>query len=548
MKHLIHLVILTLSIVRFGHAQGLVTPRDFTPAYRMGEVLVLASEGGFFFVLEAGLMAGFEPIKMDPEHGLIRFRHPYWMKLQAAINYFKNVEFVAIAQANYCYALYDVPNDPYYPYQWSLPHCGLPTFWDLTKGASNYDVAIVDSGVNMNHPDLVGKNSYYTSSQGYDFGEDDSDPMDNHGHGTQVAGIAAAATNNGIGIAGSGRNTHIVPVKISDSYGIIDTYSAYRGMWYAQRAEVINCSWGSRYRDPILERAVYYAAGTSIVVAAAGNSNSALEHYPAAYPGVISVGASDSSDNRWTSGQSGSNYGANWVKVAAPGANLFSTTMSGGYSAVQATSMAAPFVAGLLAAFQSYCGNRAEAIDTLLNSCVPNNWTTYGRVDAARMTTYVPSGYTRNDYDPIAIFMTHGVRESGGLPEVLTSDDRYYQVQGYDYYGDGTSWVGRFETQFKVKNRDAVKRFWIHVEAKLGNTQRNTYAVWVRRVSDGEWIFQGNCQQWDGEDSRRFLVSNIVNQLIESDGKIRVQIQFSNWGISDPTMYTDRLKLTTLSQ
>jgi len=524
--------------------------KDFYPMYRSGEVLVLGAGGEetFFTVLDYGVQGGFLPLRFSPEHGLIRFKIPPKMSMVKAIDYFKQFDLVQIVQPNYCYSYFDTPNDPLYGQQWGFPLCGVDTFWDVAKGASNTNIAIVDSGVDMSHPDLIDRWSVFVG-KGYDFGEDDADPSDNQGHGTHVAGIAAASTNNALGVAGTGRNCHIIPVKISDANGVIDSFAAYLGMWYASQASVINCSWGGAARDPILELVFSYVASGTVVVAAAGNTNVSTLRYPAAFPNVLAVGAIDDTDQRWQTGaNSGSNFGANWVDVAAPGTNIRSTRMGGGYETRTGTSMATPFVAGLLAAYESYCGDPMEAGMALTATCIPNGWTAFGRVDAAAMANYVPPGFTRTDYTANAIFMTHGVAESGGLSEVASSDGLYYQVQGYDYYGNGSTWVGRFEAQFKVQNPADIKQLWLHVDSKLGDRPRNYYAVWMLRHADSKWIYAGMDQQWDGQCTRRFRYATNLADFIDSKGRVHFQIQFENWGVSDPKMYTDRLMLTSLSQ
>lgn len=550
MNKILVTIVAAAGILSAAHAQVEKFYKDFFPTYRAGEVLVLGAGGeeSFLFVLDYGLQGGFLPIRISPEHGLIRFKFPTTMSMEKAIGYFKGHDMVQIAQPNYCYSYFDTPNDPLYGQQWGFPMCGVDGFWDTTRGASDTNIAIVDSGVDMSHPDLIDKWSVF-ASKGYDFGEDDPDPMDNNGHGTHVAGIAAAATNNGIGVAGTGRQCHIIPIKISDANGVIDTFSAYLGMWYASQAAVVNCSWGGAVRDPILEMVFSYVAGSTVVVAAAGNTNTSNLRYPAAFPNVIAVGAINSNDQRWQTNQtSGSNFGAAWVDVAAPGAVIRSTRSGGGYENRTGTSMAAPFVAGLIAAYESYCGDPGEAVEALVNTCIPNGWTAFGRVDAAGMAQYVPAGLTRIDYAPHTVFMTHGLSESGGLPEITSSDGLYYEVQGYDYNGNGTTWVGRFECRFTVANPKDVKQLWLHVDSKLGDRPRNLYSNWILRHSDGKWIFAGTDQQWDGQSDRRYKLANNLSDFIDADGHVHFQIQFENWGQSDPRMYTDRLRLSTLTQ
>ncbi|MDH5704489.1 MAG: S8 family serine peptidase, partial [Candidatus Aminicenantes bacterium] len=214
-------------------------------------------------------------------------------------------------------------------------------------------IAILDTGVDFNHPDLDDK----LLSTGYDFVNDDTDPTDDHGHGTFVAGIAAAETNNGEGIAGVAWNCMVLPIKIADSAGDIAIAAEIAGINYAveQRAHVINLSLGGPGSDPFEQTAVAYAYEHDVVVvAAAGNSGGATE-YPAAYDECLAVAATDYDDLRPT----WSNFGPE-IDVAAPGETVFSLYPTDlvvppflPYAWGQGTSASAPHVAGLAALIRS---------------------------------------------------------------------------------------------------------------------------------------------------------------------------------------------------
>jgi serine protease len=195
--------------------------------------------------------------------------------------------------------------------------------------------------VDLTHPDLAGN-----LVAGYDFVNDDADPMDDNGHGTHVAGIAAAVTDNGTGVAGVSWGAQIMPVKVLNA-GAGGTFDdvAQGIIWAVDNgAQVINLSLGGTTNSPVLQSAIAYAYSQGVVVvAAAGNSNSAVL-YPAAYDPVIAVAASDASDNR----AGFSNYGPE-VDVTAPGVNINSTALGGGYENRSGTSMAAAFVTGEVA-------------------------------------------------------------------------------------------------------------------------------------------------------------------------------------------------------
>ena len=233
----------------------------------------------------------------------------------------------------------DVPDDPYYPSQWALAKVQAPQAWDITQGSSSVKIAILDTGIDLDHPDLAGKivyNKNCTTTATFD---------DVLGHGTHVAGIAAAYTDNGIGVAGLGRNASLMNVKVLSDEGVgFFSWIASGIIWATDNgANVINMSLGSKTASSVLEDAVNYAWGRGVlVVAAAGNSADSVPFYPASYQNCIAVAATNANDNL----ASFSNYGP-WVTVAAPGDSIYSTFNTGGYTWKSGTSMASPHVAGL---------------------------------------------------------------------------------------------------------------------------------------------------------------------------------------------------------
>lgn len=275
------------------------------------------------------------------------------------------------------------PNDTYWSQQWGLSKINAPTAWDTTTGASSVLIADLDTGIDFTHSDLQGK-----TVPGYDFINNDTDPTDDKGHGTATAGIMAADSNNAKGIAGVCWTCMIMPVKVLDSSGS----GSYSGLasgvtWAADHgARVINMSLGGTSNSSTLQSAVQYALNHGIVVvAAAGNSGNSTPVYPAAYPGVLSVAGTTTSDTLY----SWSNYGS-WVTVAAPGCD-YSTWLGGGYnSAFCGTSAAAPVVSGLagllVAAQPSATGT--DVTSAIENSAVNiGSSVVYGRVDAAAALT-----------------------------------------------------------------------------------------------------------------------------------------------------------------
>ncbi len=229
--------------------------------------------------------------------------------------------------------------------QWGLWKINAPDAWDISTGSTDITVAIVDDAVLITHPDLIPN-----LVPGYDVADDDNDPMPNvvaMSHGTHVAGIVGAATNNGIGVASIGHSLKIMPVKSSNvPQTISDAYSGV--IWAADNgADVINMSWGSEGYSNTGQNIINYAYNAGCVnVAATGNDNMSSVFYPAGYNNVLSVSSTNSSDSK----SDFSNYGS-WVDVSAPGSQILSTYIGQNFAPTYAsnsgTSMASPMVAGL---------------------------------------------------------------------------------------------------------------------------------------------------------------------------------------------------------
>lgn len=299
-------------------------------------------------------------------------------KMMALYNALDEVEYV---EPNYTVEAFLTPNDAFYAYQYGPQKISAPAAWDVTTSNSNIRIAIVDTGVQTNHPDLVNK-----LLPGYNFVNGNSNVTDVNGHGTHVAGIAAAATNNNLGIAGIAPSARILPVKaLADNGSGISTNIA-NGIVYAanQGAQVINLSLGTTQDSVTIRNAIDYAINRgSVVVAAAGNNGANLLTYPAVYQNVLSVASTDENDQR----SSFSNYGT-WVDVAAPGSNILSTYPNSYYSYLSGTSMACPHVAGVAAllAVQGRSNVQIRSIIQNTSDPVPGTGTfwVYGRVNSNR--------------------------------------------------------------------------------------------------------------------------------------------------------------------
>ncbi|MEM2868641.1 MAG: S8 family serine peptidase [Candidatus Bathyarchaeia archaeon] len=235
--------------------------------------------------------------------------------------------------------LSQVPNDLYYSSQWHLINIDAPSAWDISTGSSSVVIAVLDSGVDASHPDLASK-----LLQGWNFYDNSADTSDVYGHGTKVAGAAAAIANNGIGVAGVAWLCPILPVRVTDTSGYT-TYSLLsKGLVYAadRGAKVAVISFQIFSGSSLLSAAKYFVDKGGVVVAAAGNTGK-YESY-SDNPYIISVGATTSSNSI----ASFSSYGP-YVDLVAPGVSIYTTIKGGSYGAVSGTSFSAPIVAGIAA-------------------------------------------------------------------------------------------------------------------------------------------------------------------------------------------------------
>ena len=335
-------------------------------------------------------------LEYSPALGVFRVRLYSGLNTTRAATYTSRVMGVNFVEPNYVLSAYDgddddpgygassnaVPNDSsFLTQQWAPQKVQADAAWSLWRPNGSSVVAIVDTGVALNHPDLVNKLYRNASGQviGYDFINNDADPTDDQGHGTHCAGIAAAQVNNGIGISGiagwdanplasNSTATRIMPVKVLSASGSGSLAAVASGIVFAadNGADVISLSLGASSSSATLDNAVAYAWSRGcVVVAAAGNSGSSTKSYPGACANVISVAATDTTDTL----ASFSNYGT-WVSCAAPGVGIYSTYLNNSYASLSGTSMATPLVAGEVALLASHAPNlsNVQLRDMVLNN------------------------------------------------------------------------------------------------------------------------------------------------------------------------------------
>ena len=321
--------------------------------------------------------------KLNPNlERIYRLRFPITVDLNALKAIYTANPLVEAVEFNYLrptLASEVVPNDPRYGEQWNLPLINMPQAWAIEKGDPNVVIAIIDVGFDYKHEDLASKtwvnpgeipdngidddgNGYIDDVHGWDFTdapnvagegdflEGDNEPIDETGHGTHVAGIAGAAVDNGVGVAGVAWNCTLMPVRSGLSLGgstnLQDDDSSAAVIYAVDNgARVINMSWGSKHQSFVISDMIDYAhARGALLVGAAGNSREPESIFPAGYRKVLSVASTEQNKEQFYQ----SNFGAS-VDIGAPGNVILSTQINNRYRELTGTSMAAPHVVGVAA-------------------------------------------------------------------------------------------------------------------------------------------------------------------------------------------------------
>jgi subtilisin family serine protease len=296
-----------------------------------------------------------------------RVRYASGVDAEEAAAQFQAIDGVEYAEPNRYRETYQVvPNDPSFAAQWGLTRIRCPQAWTRGTGSADITVAVVDTGVDLDHPelasllvagqDMVDLGTAPVAPPGFrfegDFNGRDNDPQDEVGHGTHVAGTIACLSNNSVGVAGVTWACRVMPVRVLARIVNISNPSDVRGVgsaadiaagirWAADHgARVINLSLGGTTDTRVERDAIAYAISRNVVVVAAmgnlfnqGNPTS----FPAAYPDVIAVGAIDQANNRATFSQTGAH-----IDIAGPGVGILSTVWDNGYATYNGTSMARP--------------------------------------------------------------------------------------------------------------------------------------------------------------------------------------------------------------
>lgn len=317
-----------------------------------------------------------------------------------------DLEDIEYAIENHVYRLHQSPNDSLYSQQWYLRQTKIDKAWTITRGSKDVLVAIIDTGIDYVHPDLASQiwinagedlngngfvddgdfnnfddddNGYVDDIMGWDFTDAphfpddgdyldrDDDPVDENGHGTSVAGVIAAVSDNAIGIAGTAPRCRLMNVRAGTSQGLLEEDDVASAIVYAvdNGVQIINLSFGDTYASPLLQDVIQYAfEANCVLIASAGNSGSADIHYPSGYSQTISVASTDEMNQK----AGFSNYGTT-VDLVAPGVDILSTRPGQRYDYFSGTSASAPIVSGISALILAHRPElRNETVRSLLLS------------------------------------------------------------------------------------------------------------------------------------------------------------------------------------
>ena len=419
---------------------------------------------------------------------------PTGTSMQQALAFWQSHPNVAIVTPDFELTTQSIPNDPSFGSLWGLSNNGsqggllnadinIEPAWALGT-ATSIVTAVIDTGVDYTHPDLASNiwtntdevagngidddgNGFVDDVRGWDFVNNDSDPMDDNGHGTHVAGTIGAVGNNGIGVTGVAWTASIMPLKFLDQSGSGSLSDAIKAIQYARvnGAKIINASRGGGGFSSALQSAItQFITSGGLFVAAAGNeatNNDVTPSYPANYQGVISVGASTRTDTR----ASFSNYGTS-VDVFAPGQSILSTLPGNRYGSLSGTSMATPQVAGALALLWGQnptlsANTISQALINSTDNVLRASNSTHGRINVGAAATALRAS---NPTTPPT------------TPPPTTPVSRSFGIQGNFAIADATA-AGASVQRFTINVNENIRIQDLDVQLQIQHTYASDLVI-----------------------------------------------------------------------
>ena len=573
-------VVAVMGVLAVGGAVLLAAPRAKAPVERKGRVLdtttvkvgwtsVRVVKDELLLKLKAGVDKPAALQRLAQKHGftvdrqnkrttVYKVKVPQGKKLEDLMAQIAKDGSVQYVEPNYIAQLFSTtPNDPEFDEQWALHNdddkdIDAPEAWDTTTGSSSIVVAVIDSGIDLDHEDLSpnlwtntneipgneiddDENGYVDDVNGWDFANDDNDPEDDYGHGTFVGGIIGAKGNNLKGIAGVTWNSKLMAIKVTGDSSEATYADLADAISYAagNGASIINISLGGRAPSSALADAIddAYEEGC-VIIAAAGNDGCDLLRYPAAYDKVVSVAATDHSDEITEySNCSGTS------DVAAPGDAILGCTIDVmGYPAFTGTSASSALVSGVAALVRSHNGNltNAQVMQVLRQGVDPiptfDTFAPWGRINAAKALARDSSTYQDLAVMCVQVFPEKPLREQTATIKVTVQNQGNEDVNDVDVKAkiDGQQ-TGSIQT----------------VDLDVGETTTLTWTSWTTPDADDTYTVTGEIETLQNETE---TADNTKDISVTVDEDTVSDIRIAGMSVSDPFTDSSPMTLTVTVQ
>jgi subtilisin family serine protease len=421
-----------------------------------------------------------------------------------------------------CYPV-AVPNDPQYPSQWHHPRVKSPEAWNLVTGSNSVIVAVVDTGIDLSHPDLAPNRVPGYNSVDEQAEVDGGQVNDLNGHGTHVAGCAAAIGNNGVGVSGMGWNFKIMMVRTSNSPGGGSTIDQITGgsRWAADNgARVVSASYSGVDASPVGTTGTYIKTKNAVYLYAAGNDNRNLNTFY--WQDTIVVGASTATDAK----AGFSAYGPA-IHVFAPGVNILSTTNGGGYGPSSGTSMAAPVANGacalIIAANPTLTAQQVQdCLESQCDNIGPSNIFGFGRINQFKAVTFAQS-FTPVIEEPIDIQTVLGTHLSGTLADILVPNTGgpSYDIASTSLTRPGA--MAAFELKYNIGSVPNLLSLEFIYETKLAPSLLVTGHIYGWNVNTSSWELIGQHAISSTSWSRKAIKLTVnPGRFVSGTGEIRL--------------------------